>query len=49
VDQPAVPVDPARIREAVGAGDAFDGGPCALIRGHDLADAALGDRRRRPA
>lgn len=41
VDQPALPVDPARIREAVGAGDAFDGGLLdALIRGHDLADAA---------
>jgi len=41
IDQPAVAVDAARIRESVGAGDAFDGGFLdALIRGHDVADAA---------
>ncbi len=41
IDQPAVPVDPALVREAVGAGDAFDGGFLdALIRGHDAAAAA---------
>ena len=40
IDQPAVPVDPALVREAVGAGDAFDGGFLdALIRGRDLAAA----------
>lgn len=41
VDQPAVTVDRALVRESVGAGDAFDGGFLdALIRGHDLAAAA---------
>ena len=40
-DQPAVPVDEALVREAVGAGDAFDGGFLdALIRRHDVAAAA---------
>ena len=39
--QPAIPVDPALVREAVGAGDAFDAGFLdALVRGHDLATAA---------
>jgi sugar/nucleoside kinase (ribokinase family) len=41
IDQPAVPVDQTLVREAVGAGDAFDGGFLdALIRGLDVADAA---------
>ena len=41
IDQPAVTVDATLVREAVGAGDAFDGGFLdALIRGHDPADAA---------
>ena len=41
IAQPAVPVDQSLIRESVGAGDAFDAGLLdALIRGHDLADAA---------
>jgi sugar/nucleoside kinase (ribokinase family) len=41
VVQPAVPVDEALVREAVGAGDAFDAGFLdALVRGHDLAFAA---------
>jgi sugar/nucleoside kinase (ribokinase family) len=41
LDQPAVPVDPALIREAVGAGDAFDAGFLdALVRGGDIATAA---------
>jgi len=41
LDQPAVPIDPSLIREAVGAGDAFDAGFLdALVRGHDVAAAA---------
>lgn len=41
IEQPAVPVDEALVREAVGAGDAFDAGLLdALVRGRDLAAAA---------
>jgi len=41
IDQPAVPVDEALVREAVGAGDAFDAGFLdALVRGQDLPAAA---------
>ncbi len=41
IEQPAIPVDPALVREAVGAGDAFDGGFLdTLIRGGDVAAAA---------
>ena len=41
IAQPAIPVDPALVREAVGAGDAFDGGFLdTLIRGGDPAEAA---------
>jgi ribokinase len=41
ISRPAVPVDDALVREAVGAGDAFDAGFLdALIRGHDAAGAA---------
>jgi len=41
VEQPAVAIDPSRIHEAVGAGDAFDAGFLdAMVRGHDPATAA---------
>ena len=41
INQPPVPVDPARVREAVGAGDAFDSGFLdTLIRGGGVSDAA---------
>lgn len=41
IDQPAIATDPALVREAVGAGDAFDAGFLdALIRGADPAAAA---------
>lgn len=41
VQQPAVVVDPSLVREAVGAGDAFDAGFLdALVRGGDVAAAA---------
>lgn len=41
LDQPAVAMDQALVREAVGAGDAFDAGFLdALVRGHDIALAA---------
>ena len=41
IDQPAVTIDPAEVREAVGAGDAFDAGFLdALIRGRDPVEAA---------
>jgi sugar/nucleoside kinase (ribokinase family) len=40
IRQPAVAVDPARVRESVGAGDAFDAGFLdALIRGADPVEA----------
>lgn len=40
LEQPAVPIDPALVREAVGAGDAFDAGFLdALVRGQDVAGA----------
>ena len=41
IHQPAIPVDPALVREAVGAGDAFDAGFLdALVRGGDVTTAA---------
>jgi sugar/nucleoside kinase (ribokinase family) len=41
LEQPAVPVPPEAVREAVGAGDAFDAGFLdALVRGHPLGAAA---------
>ena len=40
VAQPAIPVAPDRVRESVGAGDAFDAGFLdALVRGADVVDA----------
>jgi len=41
VRQPAIPVPEALVREAVGAGDAFDAGFLdSLLRGDDVGDAA---------